>query len=115
MTIKSRIEKMEAKHLPKAGAVLLDEPTPESGEVAYQEYLDCIEKARQEGRKVIAVRTSEANPRISGITYAPDRFQGQALLLSETPAEGFASALDRALFAAKGTSLPVVAHVPGGD
>lgn len=115
MNIKSRIEKIEAKIGTKAGAVLLNEPAAEATDGEHSEFREQVEDGKRQGLTVIVVRADESWPRIPGVTYVADRFNGLLAQLAETPAEGFESALDKALFAARGTTLPVVANISEAD
>ncbi len=115
MNIKTRIEKIEAKLGTKAGAVLLTEPAADASESEHAEFREQVEEGKRQGLSVIVVRADESLSRIPGVTYVADRFNGLLTQLAETPAEGFASALDKALYQAKGTTLPVVADVSEVD
>lgn len=115
MNIKSRIEKIEAKLSTKNGAVLFSEPAAEAAESERAEFCEQVDEAKRQGLNVIAIRADESLPHIPGVIYVADRFNGLLAVLAETPVEGFASALDKALYEAKGTTLPVVSNVSEAD
>lgn len=111
MNMKKRVEKIEAILKAKPGALLLEQPTSAASEPEQKAFETAITDALAIGLTVVVVRTDEGFPRIAGVTYVTNRFEGQLAVLAATPADGFESALAKALHAARNTSLPVVSEV----
>lgn len=111
MTIKKRIEKMEAKLKVMPGAILLEEPMALASTNERQKFMTAVSDALAVGLLVIVIRTDDELPRLTGVTYAPTRFEGQLALLAATPADGFDSALAKALYKARNTSISIFHEV----
>lgn len=111
MNIAKRIEKLESQLKTMRGAIMLEQPTGAAYAPEWDAFEATIADALAIGHTVVVVRTNEALPRIAGVTYVPNLFEGQLAVLAATPADGFESALAKALHNARNTSLPVVREV----